>query len=425
MILLNNLLTPEQQEAVDRLYTHDQTILVADTGVGKTVIALTAIKELIEDGAFKRFIVAGPAKVLDKNVWTNEVKKWPHLKGLEVVEVTGTPKARAKMLEGCACDVIVVSLNNLQWLLGVDHGADGILIDELSKAAGKQTRGLRSKKTGGCFKWRVGMTATPVSQDFQKLFGMCRIIDHGKALGRNKENYLKRHFIPDYNGFNWTLKDGEDETIMEKVKPLVHMIDNDKSKTLPPLHEHIQKFDMPDDTRQIYNDMRNDMVIEEDDLDVEAANAAVRDGKLRQIASGFIYVDATVATLDHARLNEAVDWSTRLQGEPGLIFYEFVEQRQQLERRFKNTNIELAQVRSMSHGVDGLQHKYADVLFYHPLWSRDSKEQAIGRVWRQGQTKPVNVTTLYCRNTLDDVVVARVEGRAEWMELFKQHMRGE
>jgi hypothetical protein len=84
----------------------------------------------------------------------------------------------------------------------------------------------------------------------------------------------------------------------------------------------------------------------------------------------------------------------------------------------------LAQISSLSHGVEGLQHEYSDMLFAQPPWSRDSREQAIGRVWRQGQTKPVTVTTLICKNSLDEIVVSRVEGRAVWMELFKEHLRG-
>ena len=423
-MLSQNSLTPEQQAAIDRIYSHDQTILVAGTGVGKTVMALTAMKELIEEVAYKRFIVACPAKVLEKNIWSNEVKKWPHLKGMRVSEIAGVPKTRATLMAR-DCDVLVVSLNNLNWLLKQKHGAQGIVIDELSKAAGKHTSGLRSKKTGGKLVWRVGMTATPVSQDFQKLFNMCRIIDCGESFGRNKQNYLNTFFTTDFNGYNWTLNAGAAPKIMRKIASLVHMIEDNKAQVLPPLRQKVIKFDMPDDTRQIYNDMRNEMVIEEDDLDVEASNAAVRDGKLRQIASGFCYVGSMVTTLDHARLDMATNWMDTLAGASGLIFYEFIEQVTQLKKRLKFfPNVELAQVRSMSHGIDGLQYKYADVLFYHPLWSRDSMEQATGRVWRQGQTKPVTVTTLFCRNTLDDVVVARVEGRAEWMELFKQHMKG-
>jgi SNF2 family DNA or RNA helicase len=56
------------------------------------------------------------------------------------------------------------------------------------------------------------------------------------------------------------------------------------------------------------------------------------------------------------------------------------------------------------------------------MWSRDATEQAIGRVWRTGQTKEVNVTTLVCDDTLDDLVMQRVEDRGEWMKLFKKHL---
>ena len=84
----------------------------------------------------------------------------------------------------------------------------------------------------------------------------------------------------------------------------------------------------------------------------------------------------------------------------------------------------LAQVNSLSHGIDGLQDVCSDVLFYHPMWSRDATEQAVGRVWRTGQKHEVNVTTLVCRNTLDDLVLDRVEDRGEFMKLFTKHLKG-
>jgi SNF2 family DNA or RNA helicase len=51
-------------------------------------------------------------------------------------------------------------------------------------------------------------------------------------------------------------------------------------------------------------------------------------------------------------------------------------------------------------------------------------EQAVGRVWRQGQEKPVTVTTLVCNDTLDELVMARVEDRGQWMKLFRAHLGG-
>jgi hypothetical protein len=268
------------------------------------------------------------------------------------------------------------------------------------------------------------MTATPVSQDFVKLYSLARIIDCGKSLGTNKQAYLNAYFDSDYMGYHLTLKGFADAQIMDKVRSLVHLVTDDKAKTLPTLRQEVIKFDMPAKTRTIYNEMKRHMVVG----DIEAANQAVKSGKLRQLASGFLYdVNGTDwLAYDVTRFCKVDDWVRSLNGKPGLIFYEFVAQGKWLEsvgahaNHFKN--ITTAQVQSMSHGIDGLQHEFADVLFVQPVWSRDMAEQAVGRVWRQGQEKPVTITTLVCRDTLDELVMARVEDRGKWMKLFKQHL---
>lgn len=420
-MLSEKLLSEKQQAAVDRLYENYATVLIAPTGAGKTVICLTAVNELIAAGALKRAIVACPAKVVD--VWPKEAAKWAHLQELRVSPLKGSKGRRLSLLMDAweqGSDVLVVSLNNLDWLLQQDHGADGIIIDELSKAAGKQTAKLKHKKYAANLNWRVGMTATPVSQDFEKLQKMTRIVDDGKALGRNHQRYLETYFYSDYMGYNWTLRDGAAEQIMAQVSPLIHAVEDTKEDELPPLTHETIRFKMPAETRETYDEMRRHMVVGE----VEAANEAVKSGKLRQIASGFLYEDGEAHYLDGARVNAAAKWCDSLAGKPGLIFYEYVEQGNRLSN-FVGRNIKLAQVQSMSHGVDGLQHDYADVLFYHPVWSRDAAEQAVGRVWRTGQTKPVTVTTLVCDDTLDDLVLSRVEDRGEFMKLFIKHLKQE
>jgi hypothetical protein len=408
------------------------------TGDGKTVICLTAIKELIDESVLGRVIVACPARVVTH--WPREAEKWDHLTGLQVVAVTGTQSQRnASMVANPKAHVWVVSLNNLDWLLKTDHGADGVIIDELSKAAGKQARGLRTKRLGGCFDWRVGMTATPVSQDFLKLYGMCRIIDGGAALGTNKRAYEDAYFDSDYMGYTLTLRAHADKVILNRIKGLIHAVEDRKADVLPPLKKHERRFDMPTGSRRAYDQMKKDMVVEDENID--AANAAVQSGKLRQIASGFIYNEDGVAWhLDTARLTEAMKWVKDLDGESAVIFFEFIEQGAELNKAMPETStfqiesfvhtgggggeILLAQAQSLSHGVDGLQYVCSNVLFYQPVWSRDTTEQAVGRVWRTGQDSEVTVTTLVCDDTLDDVVIARVEGRGGWMKLFMKHLKG-
>ena len=418
MTLSEKSLEPKQQSAVDWIYNHDRSVLIAPTGAGKTIICLTAIAELIEDDFFgiSKVMVACPAKVVP--VWAKEAKKWAHTSALKVVMLDGSASERSESLLKEA-DVVVVSLNNLKWLLDQNHKCDGVIIDELSKASGKQARGLTSKRKAGGLKWRVGMTATPVAQDFQKLYGMMRIIDDGVALGTNRDKYLNEYFYPDYNGYNWTLRDDASQKIMARVAPYVHMVEDTKVNDLPECHYHEIRFDMPEKSREVYNRMKKDMFAE----DVEAANEAVKSGKLRQIASGFMYrEDSIKVSLDTARIEQLKDWVWSLEGRPGLVFYEYIEQSTWFDDF--DDDIRFAQIHSMSHGVDGLQYQFSDILFLQPIWSRDATEQAVGRVWLTGQTNPVNVTTLICDDTLDDLVVARVEDRAEFMKLFRKHLKG-
>jgi superfamily II DNA or RNA helicase len=433
-------LSPDQQEAIDRLYEHNATILVAATGAGKSVICLTAIKDMIDNGHLKQAIIACPAKLVEQHTHRKEVDKWAHLEGLRVFEVVGAPDRREKIVKNPAAQVLVVSLNNLDWLLDQPHGCDGIVIDELSKAAGKQTAALRKRKGNREIVWRVGMTATPVSQSFEKLYDMARIIDHGAALGTNRQQFLETYFFSDYNGYNWTLRDGAAAQITERVRGLVHLVEDRKKDTLPPIEHRQIRFDMPASTREVYDAMKKELVAElGGGAEVEAANEAVKTGKLRQIASGFLYDEngkrPISGMLDCAR--ERV-FQRFLLDHPGklVIFYEYSAQGEDIHQLYGGTtDVDkfmnnpdarrlIAQFNSLGHGVDGLQDVCSDVVFYHPLWSRDSTEQCIGRIWRQGQAKPVTVTTLVCNDTLDDVVMERVAGNARWMELMTAHLTG-
>jgi len=211
--LRSTLLSNEQQKAIAFACGRDKSIIIAPTGVGKTIIRLSTIAKLKG-----KWIVTAPPKVLTG--WIVEAKKWEHTKHLKLVLLTGSPEKREELLSQ-ACDVLLISLNSLDWLLHQNHGATAILIDELSKGAGKQTAALKTRKCDS-LKTRIGLTATPVSENFEKLFPILRIIDKGEALGTNKRNYLEKYFFPtDYKQYNWALSKGSDTRIMDKIKHLI------------------------------------------------------------------------------------------------------------------------------------------------------------------------------------------------------------
>lgn len=446
-LLKKSQLSAKQERAIDRLFEHDTTILIAPTGAGKTVITLTAIGELIQSNDLRRVVVACPAKVV--RGFSNEHTKWDHLAHLNVVALEGSVAERTENLKRGA-DIFVVSLNSFEWFCQQDHGCDGVIIDELSKACGKQTASLKTKSRGDVFTWRVGMTATPVSENFQKLHKMVRIIDKGKALGTNFQKYLSQYFSSDYMGFNWTLLPGFDKVILDKVKHLIYMVKDEKETELPPITFETIEFDMPSETLDVYKQMKKEMVVG----DVEAVNAAVKSGKLRQIGSGFLYdEDGLPEWFDDARMTALGRvWLRGLKGAKGVIYYEYTAQLDQILEcltyfghtssiiaggmsgkrveaemvKFedpKGSQFLVAQINALSHGVDRLQFVCHKALFIHPMWSRDAFEQAYGRLWRTGQEHPVSVSTLACRQSLDPLVLLRGESKSEFMKLFKLHLK--
>lgn len=439
------VLTANQSLAIDHLWGNHHAILIAPTGTGKTAVALAAIQARLDYGTNKRAIVVAPPKVI--NNWPIEAAKWEST--LKIALLTGNPAERAAMVKDTTKDVLVVSLNNLNSLLALNHGCDLILIDELSKATGKQTSKLKNKPADTIIT-RWAMTATPVSESFENLYAMCRIIDSGKALGRSKQSYLTKYFYPtDYKQYNWALQAGSDTKILEKVEHLIHIIDYKKEEFMAPIITDDYLFKLPAATLKRYDMMRKDMLVDLDDTTIVAANAAVMTSKLRQMASGFaLNEDGAVIEYDNFRAEAASKWIEELEGRTAIILYEYNHQRDQLQRvlaqmeilftcvyggsdsegsiaAFKDGAVQIlvAQQSTLSHGVDGLQHVCADLLFFQPCWSKDINEQAQGRIHRQGQTKQVRVTYLVAENTVDDVVLTRLEDKSQHMSAFMDHLK--
>jgi len=69
-----------------------------------------------------------------------------------------------------------------------------------------------------------------------------------------------------------------------------------------------------------------------------------------------------------------------------------------------NCQVFIAQIISSGEGVDGLQHVCNEVVLAEPEWSPGREDQAIDRIRRIGQTKPVIVTKLLAANSFEQVI---------------------
>ncbi len=70
---------------------HPYCALLMEMGLGKTIVTLTALQELIDECEISRVLVVAPKKVAE-TTWTTEANKWNHLKDMRVAKVMGTEK---------------------------------------------------------------------------------------------------------------------------------------------------------------------------------------------------------------------------------------------------------------------------------------------------------------------------------------------
>lgn len=448
-LLTTSDLTPDQQAAIDRIYGFDHTFLIAKMGAGKTVCTLTAFKELQDEKVLSRLLVIAPLKVCD-NVWAFEHTKWAHLKHLTVAVATGNAVKRVRAVE-CDSDILVVNIENLAWLFETykdTHGCDGLVVDELSKfksIGGKAFKKLRRRIND--FVWRVGMTGTPVSEDWTGIYGQMMIVDGGQRLGTNNQKFLDEYFYPtDYMRRNWALKEGMEQALTDAIKDCVHVMPDYRDE-LPPINYVIEKVQLPKQAGEIYAALKKDMLVQVGDgALVIAPNEAVLTGKLAQAASGFLYnEDETTTTIHRAkidRVHEIVNASTS----PILLAYWFQHDRELLQTELnapiyggsksksKTRALEMAwnngdhsvmmiHPRSGGHGLN-LPKGGHTVLWYGPQWSRDLWEQLNARLWRKGQTKPVTVIVIEAENTIDPIISARVDGKGGFDVALMGHLAG-
>ena len=87
-----------QTYATNFILDHPVAAVFLQMGLGKSVITLTALHELILNRfEVRRALVIAPFRVA-RDTWPEEIKKWDHLKGLTYSVAVGSPRERKAAL---------------------------------------------------------------------------------------------------------------------------------------------------------------------------------------------------------------------------------------------------------------------------------------------------------------------------------------
>ncbi len=445
---------------------HPRCALFAKPGMGKTTMAMTFLDTAHRVwGEDAPTLVLGPKRVA-QDVWSDEVQKWQHLRGLEVSTIVGTAAERVLALKR---DVPVHTLNyeNLMWLRDHLKATDRawpyrrVIADESTRLKNFRLRqgGARAQALAGFahkdVHYWINLTGTPSPNGLVDLWGQMWFLDEGARLGRTFSAFEGRYFAWKNKGDAFAKgKAGVKQVILPHSHELIHEKIADLCLTLDPKDWFdikdpvvtIIDVDLPRSAMTKYREFERDLFTQIDGADIEAFAAAGKSLKCLQMANGFAYVDGVQWVPSHEAKLDALASIVEELGEPLLVAYHFKPDREMLLRRFPDAldlandahlkaakrgegRMWLAHPASLGHGVDGLQEHCAAACFYAHWWDLELHDQIIERIgpMRQlqaGKDRPVMLYYLAARGTIDRVVIERRSGKTTVQDALLNYMRG-
>lgn len=418
-----------QERATRYVMDHRYCALFLDMGLGKSVITLTAIRELIDSAEVERVLVMAPLRVA-QSTWAQEAGKWRHLAGLRVSAVVGTARQRERALSVDA-DVYVIGRDCFVWLCDRYNGRlpyDMCVIDELtSMKNAKSSRFKAFRKVRGCFQRIVGLTGTPAPNTLVDLWAQMYCVDGGVSLGRSLTRYRDMYFDVFRVGYvpiRVTLRAGADAAIRERIAGCVLTMRAADYLELPELIEHDVCVELPEGVMRGYREFERERVLSLDE-DVSASSAAVLLGKLGEYASGAVYGDGGEVLSVHGAKVDALCDIVEGAGSPVLVFYRWRFEAAAIEGALGGrcrlrrcvcdedvrawnageVDVLLAHPASVAYGLN-MQRGGHYIVWTSVGWDLEQYVQANARLHRQGQCEPVHVYRLVAGGTVDERAVA-------------------
>ena len=435
-----------QKRAIQFLLDNRFSGLFLDPGLGKTAIFLMYITILLKYFGVKKILIIAPKRVC-YITWPDEIKKWEKFQHLTFTILHGKDKAKNLQKD---VNIYLINPEGIKWLFSqldnAKHDFDVLGIDESTKFknwAAKRTKMLN--KMLKYFKRRHILTGTPAPNGLIDLFAQIFIIDIGETFGKAITRFREAYFNHDKYTFTYTIKDGMDQIIHEKVAPVVLQMSADEYLSLPELLYNKIYVDMDAKSRSIYEDLEKRLFAEIDSQEINLVNGSAAYNACKQVASGALYhqneyfpsgikVEEKTKRGFHILHNEKIealeDLLDTLGGKPLLIAYAFNHDLERLLDKWPKTRYigkgvsdeEAIKIvhdwnkglidklfvhpASMSHGLN-MQAVGRDVCWFSLTDNLEEYDQLIRRLYRQGVSGSVRVHHLMVKNTTDEVMYSR------------------
>jgi len=421
------------------------TLLALEMGVGKTLVALMVLAAL----AARRILICCPLRVVP--VWQQQIER--HL-ALPLIVVTLDDNAgsvankkklaeeKLRLAEATGRPLVVIINYDSVWRAPFAEWAekqhwDLIIADEshrLKAPGGKAS--LAFKRLRSRARARLALTGTPLPHSPLDAYAQFRFLDPS-IFGPSFAAFRQKYAV--MGGFQKKQVTGFQH--LDELEALMRTITFRVSKDvldLPPETHVTFECDLSAEALRVYRDLEEDFVAEVRDGRVTAANAMVKLLRLQQVAGGWVKTDdGQYRRIDSAKQKLLADTLEDIgAGEPVVVFCRFHADLDAVHEAAKTAGFqslelsgrrdELAcwqsgeaqvlavQISAGGVGVDLTRARYS--IYYSLSFSLGEYDQALSRVHRPGQTRPVEHIHLVARNTVDVKIMRALEARAEVVE---------
>ncbi|NBK23297.1 MAG: DEAD/DEAH box helicase [Spirochaetia bacterium] len=443
-----------QQYASDFIEQHPVAVVLLQMGLGKTVITLTALSNLLFDSFLvHKVLIIAPLRVA-RDTWPTEISKWDHLGDLIPSVAVGGTIERLAALERKA-DLYIINRENVQWLIeesALPFDFDMVIIDELSSFKNHRSKRFRAlMKRRPVIRRIVGLTGTPASNGLIDLWAQFKLLDKGVRLGRFIGAYRDAYFSPDKrNGqivFSYKPAPGAEERIYQAIEDITISMKASDHIKMPELVSTEYRVALDDDERAVYEKLRKELVLDTAGGQVTAANAASLSGKLLQLANGAVYTDdrATIGIHDR-KLGALEDLIEAANGASVLVAYWFKHDLKRIAERLEKLGVSFSNLdssesiqkwnagelpvglihpASAGHGLN-LQSGGNFLIWFGLTWSLELYQQTVARLWRQGQkAETVVVQHIITEKTIDDRIMQVLSGKAQTQDALIEAVKAE
>jgi SNF2 family DNA or RNA helicase len=426
-------LMAHQRDGIDFLVGSRAGLLAFEQGLGKTLVAIDAFRRLWAAREVEQLLVICPNSL--KRNWVSELKKFAPELTVEIAE--GSPRLRRQIFARSKTHVVITSYETARSevtaiIALVQRRLTALVLDESHAAKNwrSQTSSAARHIAPHCVcRWLL--SGTPVTNTASDLYTQVEIIAPGKKVLGSLESFLD-------------VAERDPESLRGLVDRLILRRTKDQCLDLPEKIFTDVRIDLPSWQRELYDDMRTQMVCEIQAMSGEqyqafATTALSQLTRLLQIASNpalvlpstegtpgkFEALDGILADIFSIPGRKVILWSNYVKTIRSLLerfgSYGTVaiygetpnSDRQDIAQKFQTDASTRLLIANPAAAGSGFTLTAATYSIYETLsWRYDHYAQSQDRNHRIGQSKAVNYIRVLAADTIEEAVIQALERKS-------------